>query len=405
MSTHYVAAMQAKMGDWTYYITKMKFGELEQVKLAEQIHPEKDLDSLIQRELSGRVEAMTDFLLHEKQHFYGALVIAVYKGNPTFRPVKIQEDHDIVDKVDHSFGLLQFDGSQTYYALDGQHRLQSIKDACDQNPDLKAEEVTVIVLQHATDKAGMQRTRRLFTKLNRYAKKTDDRTNISIDEDDCVAILTRQLVREHKQLKGLVKIDKGSKQLRESDKAYLASLGSLYEANLSLLQAYDKDLKIDLDYQARRPDDELLVKMFKYLAETWNTLLDGIPILKKIVDGAAQPGTVRGGDDGGSIWVRPNVQLIIAECIKLGLLDGMPLDEIVKRLAKLPEKLDQEPWVKIIWNDGTKHIIGGKAERSLLVDIVCHAAGMAKPLKTLKDLKETYGGYYEKKSKELPKFV
>ena len=128
-------------------------------------------------------------------------------------------------------------------------------------------------------------------------------------------------------------------------------------------------------------------------------------MLKKIVDGAAQPGTVRGGADGGSIWVRPIFHLIVADCIKLGLLDGMPLDEIVKRLDKLPEKLDQEPWVKVIWNDGTKRIIGGKAERDLLVDILCHATGVAKPGKTLKDLKEKYGEYYEKKSKELPKFV
>ena len=39
--------------------------------------------------------------------------------------------------------------------------------------------------------------RRLFSSLNRYARATDESTNIIMDEDDGIAILTRRLIAEH----------------------------------------------------------------------------------------------------------------------------------------------------------------------------------------------------------------
>ena len=43
----------------------------------------------------------------------------------------------------------------------------------------------------------MKKYRKLFSTLNRYAKKTDGATNIILDEDDTFAILTRRLITDH----------------------------------------------------------------------------------------------------------------------------------------------------------------------------------------------------------------
>lgn len=405
MSTNYVPAIKARMGDWTYYITKMKFGEVaNQVKLADEIHKNKDLDDLIQRDLSERVAAMTKFLLDEPQRFYGSLVVAIYKGNPVFRPIKIDEGNAIVDEVDHSFGLLQMDGSQTYFALDGQHRLSSIKDACEQNPDLKSEEISVLVIKHDESLQGLVRTRRLFTKLNRYAKATDHKTNIALDEDDCIAILTRRMAREYKNFKDIVKIDATGKQLSSGkpNYKYMTTLAALYECNLELAGAYNSgalDLR-NKEFFAKRPDDDLLDGLYNFLVEVWDELFSNIPHLAMVAQGVTTPGKLR--EDINSIWHKPVVQMLVCEVVRDAILNDVTVNHIAAKLGGMPAALDDEPWANVIYDVNLKIIKSGKVHRDLLVDLLPHALGFPTKGSSKKDVKERYGEYYKLKSKEIP---
>ena len=111
-------------------------------------------------------------------------------------------------RLNQTFGVLAFDGTHHYYALDGQHRLAAIKRLIDpkaEKPVLAprnfgTEEVSVIVVVPKTDETNdsfMLRYRRLFGNLNRHAKTTDQVTNIIMDEDDVFAILTRRIITDH----------------------------------------------------------------------------------------------------------------------------------------------------------------------------------------------------------------
>jgi DNA sulfur modification protein DndB len=393
--------VRGRMGDWVYYVTVMKMGKIaDTCKFAEQIHPNKDLDALIQRSIGDRVQKeMVPYLLTEKQRFFGSLVIAVYGGDPEFSEVKVAE-HDLLNDTDSSsygFGLLRFDGGQTYYALDGQHRLSAIKEATSQRLELRNEEVSVIIIKHETSPAGMERTRRLFATLNQHAKPTSAGMNIAINEDDSIAIVTRRLVKENEQLKKLVLADASSinsKQLNPSKKndPYITTLAALYECNEMLLAGYGGGLTIDKSFKQFRQPYDKLDAYYQYLEKLWMRMLEKCPGFDQVLDGTRKPGELRlkrtasGSivtDDkskpipGGSIFARPMGQFIVCEVIRnASVQDRDPLDTIDAIMANVSMDVDERPWTGAIWNASSRTIKGSASDRKLLAEIISYALSL-----------------------------
>ena len=54
--------------------------------------------------------------------------------------------------------FLRLDGTQTFFAIDGQHRVEGIKQALKKNSELEKEEVSIIFVAHQNDSSGMERT-------------------------------------------------------------------------------------------------------------------------------------------------------------------------------------------------------------------------------------------------------
>ena len=131
-------ALKGRMGDWDYYTVKMKMKDLEkEVNFASEVHEDATLDDAIQRTLSeSRAKgSIVDVRTKRNDRFFASIVVAALGGNPTFYPVSISHEPEFkifTDQgMDESFGVLTFDGSQAYYALDGQHRLKAIKTILD----------------------------------------------------------------------------------------------------------------------------------------------------------------------------------------------------------------------------------------------------------------------------------
>ncbi|MEQ9667927.1 DNA sulfur modification protein DndB [Coleofasciculus sp. G2-EDA-02] len=420
----YVPALKAKMGDWQYYVTVMKLGKIaRECRIAEEIRPNRDLNELVQREITARVEKeMVPYLLKESQRFYGALVVAVYGGEPEFSPVTVDEHHllDDTNRSTYGFGLLRFDGSQIYYALDGQHRLRSIQKAIELNADLAKEEISVIILKHEETPAGLQRTRRLFSTLNRRAKPTTAGQNIAIDEDDIVAIVTRRLVKENDSIKSLVSIKLGSKQIYQNkyDYPYITTLAAFYETNEILLNCYEGGLDIDKNFKQFRPSNDEIDTYYYFLEKIWIRLLQKCPGFESILNGRRQPGDLRKRtenngtpvfDDsgkpiaGGNVFARPIGQFIIAEVLKAVGVQGRSTDEAIDAImSNISMDIDQAPWVGVIWNPSAQRIIGGKAERAMIASIIIHALGL-KIKRKVRELRQKYRETLEDpKAKLLP---
>lgn len=407
----YVPALKGHMGDWRYYVTVMKLGKIaRECRLAEEINTNKDLDALIQRAIQDRVEKeMVPYLLNEPQRFYGALVVAVYGGEPEFSPVRVDE-HELIDDRERSsygFGLLRFDGSQIYYALDGQHRLKSIQEAIKEEPNLATEEITVIILKHENTSEGLQRTRRLFSTLNRRAKPTSTGLNIAIDEDDSIAIITRRLLKENEILKQLVLASLGSKNLAPSkaNDSYITTLTVLYEVNEILLGGYDGGMEIDKSFKQFRPSNDDLDAYYSFLESLWMRMLEKCPGFDAVLSGRKKPGDLRRRVDsngqlvtdttgkpipGGNAFARPIGQYIVADVLKIAGVQGKNMhDAIDAIMMSIPINIDQAPWVDIIWNSTGQKVLSGGFNRTTVGLIICHTLGLKISLK-VRELKQRY---------------
>ncbi len=405
----YIPALKAKMGDWQYYVTVMKLGKIaRECRLADEIHANKDLDALIQRELQDRVQKeMVPYLLNEPQRFYGALVVAVYGGEPEFSPVRVAE-HELIDdreRATYGFGLLRFDGSQVYYALDGQHRLKSIQEAISRNPDLAREEISVIILKHEDTVEGLRRTRRLFSTLNRRAKPTSTGMNIAIDEDDAIAIVSRRLVKENEIIKGLVLTKLGTKQIGISklNDPYITTLSVFYETNETLLAAYDDGLDINQNFKQFRPSEDDLDAYYYFLEGIWMRLLEKCPGFDSVLKGKKKPGDIRKRfhtdgipvlDDtgkpiaGGNVFARPIGQYIIADVLKLVGIQGKSIEDAIDAImTNISMDIEQAPWLGVIWDSTTQNII--KSKRTLIASIISQALGLKINTK-VRELKQKY---------------
>ena len=305
-------AMKASMGRWHYFIVKMTMRELaESVKFAADVYDDRTLDDAIQRVLrESRVQRdLITYLVGQPDRFFSSVVVAALEGNPQWYPVSIEDDERFAlfrgdARLNDSFGVLSFDGTQDYYALDGQHRLAAIKALVDSNSDVaadapagfKGEEMSVIVVvpeEVESQDEFMERYRRLFGNLNRYAKATDQVTNIIMDEDDAFAIITRRLITEHEffqapgRQKESVRIKtKKGKNLRSTD-SYFTSLETLYAMNIRLLSTsrrknsgWDDDGSDDKLFRRFRPADEVIEALFQELQLYWGSLLQELPVLR-----------------------------------------------------------------------------------------------------------------------------
>ena len=381
-------ALRSQMGSWNNYIVKMSARELsESVKYASEVYEDCTLNQATRRIMNdGPVKkAIAEYLKRQPDRFLSSIVVAAIEGNPMFYPLEIVDDSQLAMFQDdgclnESLGVLKFDGTQQYYALDGQHRLSAIKALLDRTDplsdgapeDFENDEYSVIIIVPGQkDPDFMQKYRRLFSNLNRHAKPTDQETNIIMDEDDTFAILTRRLLTEHDFFKWAgrqsesqrVKTRKG-KNLRSTD-PHFTSLGSLYEMNIELLSSAQRipkgwgpisaegtDLK---SFKRFRPSEEYIDSLYAELAMYWDALLEEIPdfhkdpLLMRIHDMDEREGEAE--TDHLLFW--PIGQQMLAEIVR-AVLDNCllnpaaPDSDAVKSalqgLGRLEWRLHQAPW-------------------------------------------------------------
>ena len=358
-----IPVIRGEIGGREYYIGKMTFQELAaKVQFYSELEEDAELDVLLQRELSKRSEDMTTYLLKQEERFYGAIIVAAWGGKPDYIRVKM-EDHPLLND-DFEFGLLKFDGRQEYFALDGQHRLRSIKDAIESKRELRTEEVSVIIVTHDKTEEGNIRTRRLFHTLNKYARPTTTGENVALDEDNVISITTRMLLKSGISILSApyVKVDKKNITKKEVDK--FTSLATLYDFNAAVLEAV---YTFDKDYLRFRPDASHVENVYSVLSEVWVELCERVPEFRLVESLTKTPGEIREPEDlaDGHLLFRPIGLRIYGNVLAMALSEdkSVPIErgaelgtdvcvKALDRIAHLPLTLGELPWRGTVFRGG-----------------------------------------------------
>lgn len=364
-------ALRGIMGDWVYYSCLMSLDELSsRVDFADNIHKHTRLSEMIQRELDDvRSVQIANYLKDQPQRFFNSLVVATYGGAPTWHPLEEVRDTTMQDLLDgltqevvESVGFLALGGDENLFAVDGQHRLAGIKrtirDGKEQDP---YDEVSIIFVAHEATSEGLERTRRLFTTLNKTARPVSKGGIIALDEDDVMAICVRRLIEETDLFEGDRIAFVANNNMPVGNRTSLTTIGTLYDVLAILFTTSTFDLKKrKADLQKIRPDDSDLHAYFDYAKSYFDSLRRYCDELEEFF-GTADPETVVSkyrGPHGGNALFRP-IGLEIHTRIIARLTRSMSIDRAVALASRLPKDLNDEPYVGLMWDRSSGTILGG----------------------------------------------
>lgn len=370
MSTIDIPAIRGTIGKLTYYTATFTFKQIaERVKPAnEELHTSKPLREHLQRALTDNHKSITEYILTQKEHFFNALVLAVYDGDPTWNELEFEFN----DIRYHSMGFLHLTGKERIFPVDGQHRVEGIKSALIENPKLQDETISVIFIGHHDTREGKEKTRRIFSTLNRYAKPVSLGDIIALDEDDVVAISTRELLENCPLfMNDNVNMDKkNSKGLADNDEKSFASLIILYETNKIIYTYY----KSNYDHQRKiynskkieellkyRPKQQEIDDFYSYLLNFWDIFIEKIPGIKHYVDlcnDKKAASAYRNKDNGGLLYFRSiGLPRLIKAIFETQLRLELKLEEVIEYFSQVEMCISKEPWINIMWDIKTQTMV------------------------------------------------
>ena len=360
-----IPAIKGCIGNTTYYCTDLTFDQICKMvkKVDGELHTAISLREQIQRSLSDNYLKIKEYILKREDRFFDSLVLAVYDGDPLWTEVRFE-----IEKTQYcNVGLLEFNGHEKIFPIDGQHRVEGIKSAMQERPSLADQTISVIFVGHQNSKEGMEKSRRIFSTLNRYVKPVRLGDIIALDEDDVVAITTRILLESYPLFLGNKIKASNSKSIPQSDKHAFTSLMTLYECHLALYGAFlaqnehrkysKSQIKEKLKY---RPSEEFISAFHQYLIRFWDCMKSTYHEIDEYVnlDSENPAAELRSNETGGNLFFRPIGLLPYVEAVsKIALETNDTIDDIIIQYKNINRNVHSNTWDMILWNPRTQKMI------------------------------------------------
>lgn len=367
------------MGDWIYYSTFFRFIDVvDWIKTTEEVHANPRLSERIQRQLNGsHATDISAYLCTDRQRFFNALVVGVYGGEPQFGTMHVTFNSETgwkplteLEEVElqASIGLLQFEGSEHLFAIDGQHRVAGIKKAIKENPELGEEEIAVIFVGHAKTPDGLARTRRLFTTLNKAAKRVSTADIVLLDEDNSFAITVRRLVNEFEAfIEGrLVRFVGNGSAIPASDIHSLTSIIAIYEVAQDLygskpISPFKASKKALL---SARHDEPTLEHLFDLSRTFWQGIANTFDKVHQVYAGTLLAGDLR-KPNYNHLLARPVGQRVVAAAVNVLMSRGLSQDSSLDSFAGVETNLCNQAWHHLLWDPVHEKMLTTAKNRSL----------------------------------------
>ena len=371
------------------------------------------MSSWIQRSIvQERARKISDYLINQPQHFFPGIVVGVYLGEPTWYDIDVEGNIALTDpaidpSAQYNLGLLELDGTEKLYAIDGQHRVAGIKEALErlriqedteQLERLANEDLTIMFVSADVDREGQrEKVRRLFTTLNKEAKKVSDAEIVALDEDDAAAIVTRWIATEYDGLRAyssdsgdglpdLVQLGTRDEIPRTNQRSF-TTIVSLYRMTKGIFQREIRAL--NQKHQGNRPDEEKLKAIYRDAVMIWDVMREHDEALADVL--GSDPSELRAANHrnnkGGHILFRPMGLQSFGRALGVLRTRNVDTDVAVKGLCRLPMSISESPWVKVVWNPNTHRMMNDN--QSAAVALFLHMVGH-KPHSTRINLPRRY---------------
>lgn len=393
----HLPCLRGVIGNWTYFSSVMKIKDLVNriitVSESDELYT-KNINEILQREISTkRVGQLKDYLNNNPEHFFSSIIVAIYQGNPVWSDFDIEThfridnnllDTDDIGFIENKIGILSLSGSETIFALDGQHRIKGIREAYKRNKSIGNEEIALIFVVHNHN--NKERTRRLFTVLNKYAQKPKEAELIILDEDDVAAIITRRLVVNHDILKMDHAVsDTNGANIPSTDIHSFTTLVMVNRINKLILAKYK------IDY-TKRPSEDEINQYYQKCVEFWDYFFMQFPTIKQFIEGRKNVfpnGDLynRNNETGGSLLLRPVGQKLFAQ-IYCAFKDKGQLEKLTAKIPSLDFNLNGIYCKYVTWNNKML----AKSE-TLQRRVFFYVLGLSSDSTIHNDLKNVYENY------------
>lgn len=378
-------ALRGVMGNWVYYSCLMQLGEVRsRIRFADEVHTHEGLSEMIQRSVDeSRIDEIADYIKFQPQRFFNSLVVAVYGGEPNWHAlfnVRNRESEQLLENLQpetvESVGFLTLRGDEKLFALDGQHRLAGINAVVDSGYEpAMDDEVSLILVAHEENSAGLVRTRRLFTTLNKTGRRVTKGDIIALDEDDVMAICVRRLIEQTDLFHGRRIAFVQTNNVPPTNTECLTTIGNLYDILTILFTKSSFPIQEKRRVlETRRPDNSTLDQYFEYSQEFFAQLRGHFDEIEAFFSAEDTSDVVQRyrGRHGGSALFRPIGLDIFAQIITRST-KNLSLEEAVTLAARLPRDLNLPPYEGLMWDPSSETIIS--RNKALLREILCYMIG------------------------------
>lgn len=372
-----IPAIRANIGNWIYYVATLSFKQVNDYvkKIDDELHKSKLLSEMLQRSITDNYKSIATYIKTHEDRFFNALILAVYDGEPQWHEVRLEyaTGEEFVN-----LGVLELTGDEKIFPVDGQHRVEGIKKVLTESDEYNEERIPVVFIGHKKDETGMRRARQLFSTLNRYAKPVSMRDIIALDEDDIIAIESRELIDEHRLFANNRILDTKNKAIPDTNTMALTTIITFYECNRELLSDYikrkkktDKNIPQLKDYIRIRPSDKEIEEYKSICFEFWDGMISGLECIRQIADNPECNVKEYRNENGGLIMFRP-VALVpfIKAIIRVKNATNLSFEDVIKKIPSNVLELTHPVWRWVIWNPDKKAMIMGN--KGLIESIIIY---------------------------------
>ena len=400
-----IPALRGRFGSFEYWLTTMHVGELVRNITIPNDLPgwkEMSLEEQYQRDINLlRVKRdIAPYFANDEDRFSGALILAVLNNEGMqFEPLEsvgnINKLPNLYKASAENIGFITLTGGEMFVPLDGQHRAKALKYATSgtddnnvpiegirANTSLSNEDVAVILVRFDQDGS-----RRIFNKVNRYAKPTTRGQNLITDDDDQVAVLTRKMVNEAGMLPArLVRHQSNTLSAKASE---FTTLSTLYDANMAIIKA-----RFPVPSKPETANDEQADCFYDEVVRVWDLLINHVDLFAQALSDVSENGDqVRRNVRAETLLGKPVAQLSLVRAFLLLFehCDGVSEQEVCERLNELDWLQGNELWTGVLMHPNGR-IMSGRRTVNTAAKFVAYLCGMKLDSSEQEELVEQIAG-------------